>query len=331
MDSCYLVLPQKQTYFAHFMDKVFEIKNVSKSFKDDLAVIEDVSFDVFEGEIVCVLGESGSGKSTLLRLMGGMEDADTGSIHALDQEVTGPNHNLVPGYDFINYVFQNFRLEPFRTVHTNISSVISYYEEDMLAERVDELLRLCKLTDKADSLPHELSGGQQQRVAIAMALADEPDILLMDEPFSNLDVNLKNQIREEIVEILREAQVTVVLVSHDPVDALSIADRAMILEEGRIVQIDKPHIIYDHPKTAYAAKFLGPMNILTINKKPESIRPEHLQVDPKGKLEGVVKRSTYLGLHHQIQLDTQYSGDPTLIYYHENIPLGTTIRFSKKK
>lgn len=314
------------------MSTIIQVTNVSKSYKDNIPVITDVSFDIQEGEIICILGESGSGKSTLLRLMGGMEDADTGEVYALDEKITGPKHNLVPGYDFINFVFQNFRLEPFRTVRDNIYSVISYYQDDILEERIEELLQLCKLTDKAKSFPRELSGGQQQRVAIAMALADEPEILLMDEPFSNLDVSMKTQIREEIVEILREAQVTVVMVSHDPVDALAIADRAMVLESGNIVQIDSPEKIYDAPKTPYAAKFLGPINFLDLGKKnPVGVRPEKLKINTMGEHSGLVTKCKYFGMHHHISIESSLSKSPVLIYHDKSLKVGQKVQFSIKE
>ncbi|UXP33946.1 ABC transporter ATP-binding protein [Reichenbachiella agarivorans] len=308
------------------MSTLVQVSQVSKSFLDN-PVIKGVSFSVEEGEIICILGESGSGKSTLLRMIGGLEDADEGSIVVEEEEITGPAHNLVPGFDFINFVSQSFRLEPFRTVWDNISSVISYLPDQERETKVNDLLVLCKLTDKSKAYPRELSGGQQQRVAIAMALADDPFLLLMDEPFSNLDVNMKTQIREEIVEILRKAEVTVILVSHDPIDAMSIADRVIILESGQISQIDTPQVLYENPSSPYAAKFLGPMNYLKVGKETLGIRPEKLRITPNGQFAGTVIKSIFMGMHYHVSVDCAASDRVILLYSSCSYPIGDSIQF----
>jgi len=162
-----------------------------------------------------------------------------------------------------------------------------------------------------------------------MALADEPEVLLMDEPFSNLDVSMKTQIREDIVEILREAQVTAVIVSHDPIDALAIADRAMVLEDGQIAQIDPPKEIYDNPKTPYAAKFLGAINFLDLNgQEAVGIRPEKLCIDAKGEYQGTITKCTYFGLHYHISIESTLSKAPVLIYHADPLQVGQKTQFS---
>ncbi|MCV9388894.1 ABC transporter ATP-binding protein [Reichenbachiella ulvae] len=312
------------------MSSLVQVQNISKSF-DNNAVIKNISFDIPEGEVICILGQSGSGKSTLLRMIGGLEDADEGTIMVDNEEITGPAKNLVPGYDFINFVSQHFKLERFRTVKDNISSVISYYPDEDREARIQELLELCKLTEKAKSFPHELSGGQQQRVAIAMALADEPFLLLMDEPFSNLDVNMKTEIRGEIVDILKKAEVTVILVSHDPVDAMAIADRVMILENGEISQIDSPKELYENPKSSYAAQFLGPINYIQTNGSVEGVRPEHFVLSDSGTHEGKISQCLFMGMHYHLSVNSGIAESKLLIYSKEALPVGQSIRFDIEK
>ncbi|PIB34112.1 hypothetical protein BFP72_01055 [Reichenbachiella sp. 5M10] len=309
------------------MSTLVQVHQVHKSFKENV-VLQNISFDISEGEVVCILGASGSGKSTLLRIMGGLEDADQGQVRVDEEHITGPSKNLVPGYDFINFVSQHFKLEQFRTVRDNIYSVISYYPDKECNERIEELLELCKLKDKAESYPRELSGGQQQRVAIAMALADNPYLLLMDEPFSNLDVNMKTQIREEIVEILRKAEVTVVLVSHDPIDAMAVADRVMILEEGHISQIDTPQNIYQNPTSAYAAQFLGPINYLKVDGKPIGVRPEQIRIHKEGEHEGKVTKCIFMGMHYHVWLTSDIADKTILLYHSSALNIGQTVHFN---
>ncbi|RJE70624.1 ABC transporter ATP-binding protein [Reichenbachiella sp. MSK19-1] len=309
------------------MSALVQIQHVNKSFKDH-QVLHDIHFEVTEGEIICILGESGSGKSTLLRIIGGLEDADQGNVTVDDETITGPANNLVPGYDFINFVTQHFKLEQFRTVRDNIYSVISYYAQSDADDRIHELLELCKLSEKAEAYPRELSGGQQQRVAIAMALADEPFLLLMDEPFSNLDVNMKTQIRGEIVEILRKAEVTVIFVSHDPVDAMAIADRVIILEDGHIAQIDTPQKIYQGPTSPYAAKFLGPINYLQVDGKPTGVRPEQIRIHKEGEHEGKVTKCIFMGMHYHVWLTSDIADKTILLYHSSALNIGQTVHFN---
>ncbi len=307
------------------MGAAIKVSSVSKSFPSKEGALSKVSFSVKKGEVLGILGESGSGKSTLLRLMAGLEDADEGSVVIGGETITGPADNLVPGYDFISLMNQQFQLQRFKTISENIASEIYFLAPDDREERVKELLALCRLTDKADCQPHELSGGQQQRVAIAIALAGDPDVVLMDEPFSSLDTRLKAIIRQEIIEILRQAGVTVVMVSHDHADALSVADRIMVLKDGKKVQLDTPEALYHAPKNEYAARFLGPINYLFDGR---AVRPEQIRIAAEGPYSGKVKAHTFQGMHYHIQVQSTLSDTSILLYAPHKVEAGQTVRFA---
>lgn len=315
------------------MSAAIQINNVSKTYENHIKAIDDISFGIDEGEVICILGQSGSGKSTLLRVLAGLEDVDDGNIVALDQKITGPSDNLVPGYNFIHFVTQDYRLPPFRTIEQTLDDELYDIKEEHLREaRIDELMNLCRLQGKNKAYPRQLSGGERQRAAMAIALADDPDIVLMDEPFSNLDMLLKTDVRQEVFDILREAGVTVVMVSHDPADALSEADKVIILEAGKLIQMDKPASVYQKPKTHYAAKIMGPINNLSktkakINGKNLLIRPEQFRINTEGKFEGMIVKSRFQGMHYHLHIRSEISEKDLLIYNSEGLKVGEKVRF----
>lgn len=311
------------------MGSVIRVKHISKTYDTKVNAVRDISFEIKKGEVISILGESGSGKSTLLRLIAGLEDVDRGSIFIDEEVIKGPTDNLVPGYDFVSLVFQNFQLQRFKTIRDNIASEIYFLNEPQREERVDELLHLCRLEDKSEDFPHQLSGGQQQRVAIAIALAKEPEVVLMDEPFSSLDSRLKAIIRQEMIDILRTEGVTVVMVSHDHADALSVADRIMVMRKGEIIQVATPEVLYFSPISEYAASFLGPINYISENgsNSQRGIRPEKLKRVKKGGYEGVVEKAIFQGMHYHIYIKSTVSNNPVLMYCDEKIMEGSKIAF----
>lgn len=311
------------------MGAAIKVSGISKSYESGVKAINKISFNIKKGEVVSILGESGSGKSTLLRLLAGLEDADEGTILIGGQKITGPSDNLVPGYDFITLVFQDFKLQRFKTTAESVASEIYFLPLEERNQRVGELLDLCRLGDKADSYPHELSGGQQQRLAIAIALAGEPEVVLMDEPFSNLDFRLKEIIRQEVVDILRKAGVTVVMVSHDHTDALSVADRVMVVRAGQKIQMATPEHLYHHPKNEYAANFLGPINYIKLNgtSSETGVRPEHIILNGAGPYIGVVRRNVFQGMFYHVYIHADMAEKDVLIYSKERMEEGTKVSF----
>ena len=310
------------------MSTAVKIKGISKSFANTQAV-KGANFSVNEGEIICVLGESGSGKTTLLRLLAGLEDADAGSIEICGETITGPADHLVPGYDFVSLMFQDFKLEKFKTVSDNIASRIYYLDSVKRQKRIERLLKLCLLTDKVESFPTELSGGQQQRLSLALALAKEPRVILMDEPFSNVDSRKKHTILQQVVKILKRSGVTVIMVTHDRTDAMSLADKIMIMRKGRIIQKGTPAHLYANSKTKYAAQFLGPVNFITLEKsaKPSPIRPENISLNKKGRYNGTVIKTVFMGMHYHIYLQSSLSNSEIMLYSPIDLEVGSAVRF----
>ncbi|MGL5136134.1 MAG: ABC transporter ATP-binding protein [Beijerinckiaceae bacterium] len=227
------------------------------------AVVVDVlSLDIRRSEFVCVLGPSGCGKTTLLRLIAGFERADAGAIHQDGREITG----LEPENRDFGIVFQSYALFPNRTVAQNIAYGLESIRTPTPARaaKVAELLALVGLADHAGKYPSQISGGQQQRVALARALALSPGLLLLDEPLSALDANVRIALRDELRALQKRVGVTTLMVTHDQQEALSVADRLVIMNHGRIEQEGAPGEVYDRPANLFVARFLGPMNALPI-------------------------------------------------------------------
>lgn len=219
--------------FAQIQDLSFRYKN---SPEDN---IQNFTLEIQRGEVICILGESGSGKSTVLRLIAGLEFPLKGRMLVNGKVLFDDRNFVVPEKRGIGMVFQDYALFPHMTVAENIEFGLKHFNSREKKERVHEMLKLVHLEDFAQRYPYELSGGQQQRVAIARAVGPEPSILLLDEPFSNLDANLRHTIREELSRILQETGVTSIFVTHDQEDAKRIADRVVILEKGKTIQTGK--------------------------------------------------------------------------------------------
>jgi iron(III) transport system ATP-binding protein len=217
-----------------------DIANLSFRYRNSKSdTLKDVSFSMEKGEILSILGESGGGKSTVLRLIAGLETPGSGNL-VIDNKVIFDNDTFaLPEKRGIGMVFQDYALFPHMTVDENIKFGLNKFSKNDKEVRVREMLELVNLQDFGSRYPHELSGGQQQRVAIARALAPKPSVLLLDEPFSNLDAHLKSKIREELKEILNKAGITAIFVTHDREDVKSIADKVVVLKEGAVVKVGK--------------------------------------------------------------------------------------------
>jgi iron(III) transport system ATP-binding protein len=242
---------------------VIQLQNVSKRYwPGPVEAVADVSLDVREGEILTLLGPSGCGKTTTLRLIAGFEVPDSGSIHIGGRKVAGDRCWVPPERRGVGMVFQDYALFPHLTVGENVMFGLDNLTRSDRRPRAREVLRILDLNPYFDRYPHELSGGQQQRVALARALAPRPVVVLMDEPFSHLDAHLRNQVRDEVLGILRGTGVTCILVSHDQRDALAISDRVAVMNHGRLEQVGSPREIYKHPESVFVATFVGRTNLL---------------------------------------------------------------------
>lgn len=247
---------------ADTADVVLELTDASKEFGAETAVNE-LSLSVREGELLTLLGPSGCGKTTTLRLIAGLETPTAGTITLDDERVADDTRSVDPEDRDVGIVFQDFALFPHMTVEENIAFGLTDADGDRTDERVAELLELVGLESFGERTPDQLSGGQQQRVALARALAPEPDLLLLDEPFSNLDVRLRVRMREEVRRILEAAGVTAVSVTHDQEEALSISDRVAVLNDGHLEQVDRPEVVFQEPESRFVAAFLGRAGFLS--------------------------------------------------------------------
>jgi iron(III) transport system ATP-binding protein len=237
-------------------EPMLELDGLTQEFGAETAV-DDFSLTVHRGELLTLLGPSGCGKTTTLRMIAGLVEPTRGTVRIGDEVVAGENTFVPPEDRDVGLVFQDFALFPHLTVAENVTFGIDGWSADEREQRLQELLDLVDLTDHRDKHPEALSGGQQQRVALARSLAPEPDVLLLDEPFSNLDVRLRIEMREEVRGILKEAGVTAVSVTHDQEEALSISDRVAIMNDGRLEQVGKPELVFENPESRFVASFLG--------------------------------------------------------------------------
>ncbi|MBF0280713.1 MAG: ABC transporter ATP-binding protein [SAR324 cluster bacterium] len=224
-------------------------------------VLDNVGLMIPAGELVCMLGPSGCGKSTLLRLAGGLEKVQKGNIVIDDVTVGSTEFHLNPEHRRIGLMFQDYALFPHLDTVRNVTFGLIGMDKEKARRKAMEMLDQVGMTSHADKYPHMLSGGQQQRVALARALAPEPKLLLLDEPFSGLDTNMRQRIREETLSVLKQSGVTTLMVTHDPEEAMFMSDRIKIIgAKGRILQVGRPHEIYYHPNHEFVAKLFGMMN-----------------------------------------------------------------------
>lgn len=249
----------------------------------DLTVVDDLSFTVNEGEFVALLGPSGCGKSTSLKMIAGLETPDAGRIELEGKDIT----DLTPGQRKLAMVFQSYALFPHLKVVDNILFGLQARKvpKDEQQRRLDSVVELVGLQDHLHKKPGQLSGGQCQRVALARAVVAEARLCLMDEPLSNLDAKLRNEMRTEIRSLQQRLGMSVIYVTHDQVEAMSMADRIVLMNDGKIEQIDVPEGLYNKPKTIFTAQFIGspPMNIIHSDNQRLGIRPEHIEIVEEGR------------------------------------------------
>ncbi|MCX7546533.1 ABC transporter ATP-binding protein [Xanthomarina sp. F1114] len=262
-------------------------------------VLQDINFELKAGEHLSIIGESGSGKSTLLKLLYGELDVDQGAIFWKDTQILGPKHNLVVGYDFMKYVAQEFDLMPFITVAENIGKHLSNFYPEEKQARIKELLKVVELTSFANTKVKLLSGGQKQRVALARALANQPEILLFDEPFSHIDNFSKRSLRRSIFNYLKEKNIACVVASHDKEDVLPFSDRMIVLNKHKIVANNSPEFLYKNPETPLIASFFGEFNVID----GEIVYAHQIKIVEKSDLKATVKSSYFKGSYYLIEVD----------------------------
>lgn len=309
------------------MDTLLKLESVRCSF-DNEVVVNELSFHINEGDIACLLGPSGCGKTTTLRAIAGFEPITAGNISLRNQPVSTPQHRLPPEQRHLGMVFQDYALFPHLTLWENVCfglRKLTRGEKQKVAQRVLELVGLEQISHR---YPHEISGGQQQRVALARALAPEPALILLDEPFSNLDVDLRRRLALEVREILKQQRITALMVTHDQEEAFAMADKVGVMQGGLLQQWDAPFTLYHEPANRFVAGFIGQgrflpgrivapdqvateLGLLRGNRaypwEPGTpvevlLRPDDVQPDPSGPLRALILNKTFTGATSLVQL-----------------------------
>lgn len=266
------------------------------------SVLQKVSFSMRKGEVLGLAGKSGSGKSTLLRLIRGELDPLSGEVIYKGEKVRGPSLELIPGHPKMRMIAQQFKLMPDHTVRENVLHQLLAFRSDFKKEKTDQLLDLTGLSAHQHRKPHELSGGQQQLLAICRALAEEPELLLLDEPFAHLDANTKNEIHAYLLNLLKILDFSMIVVSHDAHDLLEISDRILVMKDGELIQSGSPESVFFHPEMAYTAGLFGTYNEMVLDKKRTFIRPGQIKLvsSSKAKFTGKLKEIRFFGEYYEL-------------------------------
>ncbi len=283
---------------------MLQVKQLSFSYNNS-QVLNDVSFQLKAGNSYALIGASGSGKSTLLKLIYGLLDAGSGTVFWNDQKVLGPAFHLVPGMDYMKYLAQDFDLMPFVSVAENVGRFLSNFYMKEKKDRIYELLDLVDMTEFANVKAKLLSGGQMQRTALARVLALEPEVLLLDEPFSHIDPFQKRKLATQLFQYCKQKGITVLFTSHTPEEALMYADEILVLQNGQLIEKDIPQNIYENPKNEYIARLTGDVNIIPANylglnsDKILYVRPHEIEISSSG-IEVEVVNSYFTGKNYLV-------------------------------
>ena len=287
----------------------------------DRVVLEDISFSAEKGNHIAVIGESGSGKSTLLKLLYGEYDLHRGSISWNEQQILGPKYNLVVGYDFMKYVAQEFDLMPFTTVEENIGEYLSNFYPDEKKRRTAELIEVVELQQVAKQKVKTLSGGQKQRVALARALAKQPEIVLLDEPFSHIDNFKKQSLRRNIFNFLKEKSITCIVATHDSKDVLGFTDKILVLHDKQIIAQGTSQELYKNPPNVLIASFFEEFNVI----EGRIYYAHQLKVVDDSNFKAIVKQTYFNG--DSWLVEAKYQSKSVYIQHHEFLEKNNEISF----
>lgn len=293
---------------------------------DGVAAVDDINFEVSEGEFVALLGPSGCGKSTTLKMIAGLEQPDAGDININGKSVLSES----PGKRNLSMVFQSYALFPHLSVKENIVFGLKARSVPKAEQkkRLDSAVDMVDLRPHLDKKPGQLSGGQSQRVALARSIVSNAPLCLMDEPLSNLDTKLRADMRSEIRSLQKKLKLTVIYVTHDQVEAMSMADKIILLDKGSIEQAAEPEVFYEKPETTFVASFIGhpPMNLISCEDVQVGVRPEHVSLVDENGLNVVVNESDYQGSETIVTTTYQGSIIRAILEGKQSIPSGSSIK-----
>jgi len=298
---------------------MLKVDNISFGYTSK-EVLKNISFTANKGEYIAVIGESGCGKSTLLEIIYGLLHIEKGTVFWNNEKLLGPNFYLIPGEDFMKYLPQDFDLMPYITVEENIGKNISSLDPNKL-QRIKELLEVVDMSDFFKTKVKNLSGGQKQRVAIAKVIAKEPEVLLLDEPFSHIDNFRKNKLRRSLFKYLKAKNILCIVATHDTTDALSFADEIIVIKDGELIAKNTPEELYNKPESEYIASFFNEINEIPLFeidetstlKKTILLYPNELRISNKNGLKATIITSYFKGSHYLIEAVLKNS---TILFEH---------------
>lgn len=304
---------------------MLKVDNISFGYTSN-EVLKNISFTANKGDYIAVIGESGCGKSTLLEIIYGLLHINKGAVYWNTEKLLGPNFYLIPGEDFMKYLPQDFDLMPYTTVEENIGKNLSYLDENR-SQRIAELLEVVDMVNFLKTKVKNLSGGQKQRVAIAKVLAKEPEVLLLDEPFSHIDNFRKNKLRRNLFKYLKAKNILCIVATHDITDALSFANEIIVLKDAKVIAIGTPEKIYNNPTSAYVASFFNeinkiPTHLFDANSTEEFklCYPNQIKIVEDATLKATIISSYFKGTHYLIEAN--FKGK--IIFFEHSEKLTTT-------
>lgn len=340
---------------------LLKINNLFKSF-EGVKAVNDISLNLEKGKILAILGESGSGKTTLLHLIAALYEPDSGTLMLDSERIIPPSEKLIAGHPDIKLVRQDYGLFPNMSIRANIAYELRYYEEKYRNERVDKLLDISGLAHVQHHLPRQVSGGEQQRATIVKAIAEEPKLLLLDEPFSHLDAVNKRRLKNEVLDLIKVEEVSCIFVTHDVADAYAIADELIIMQNGSALQLGSPEEVYRNPINNYVAEITGEVSfssefsvessefkktqfinsnhsnnlyeynksLSTLNSELKTLlRPSQIRVSEKSELKAVIQKVKFLGAYYEVILKV---GDFNLkMYSFDKLSIGKEIGIEIRK
>ncbi len=297
---------------------LLKINHLHKSF-EGVKAVNDISITLEKGKILAILGESGSGKTTLLHLIAALYEPDSGTLTLDNERIIPPSEKLIAGHPDIKLVRQDYGLFPNMSIRANIAYELRYYEENYRNERVDKLLEISGLAHIQHHVPRQVSGGEQQRATIVKAIAEEPKLLLLDEPFSHLDAVNKRRLKNEVLDLIKAEEVSCIFVTHDVADAYGMADELLIMQKGNALQLGSPEEIYRNPINQYVAEITGEVSwsselgVLsselkryTLNSELRTfLRPLQIRISEKSDIKATVLSVKFLGAYYEIGVQVQ--------------------------